>query len=71
MLIYLVNNTIDGQGASPRELWLFSRLQPAVEILVTFSRRLPWTVWLNSTPYIIQPASHPANAPVKFTHMRF
>lgn len=34
MLIYLVDNTIDGQGASPRELRaVLGRLRPAVEIL--------------------------------------
>jgi GMP synthase (glutamine-hydrolysing) len=35
MLIYLVDNTIDGQGASPRELRaVLGRLRPEVEILV-------------------------------------
>lgn len=34
MLIYLVDNTIDGQGASPRELrGILGRLRPEVEIL--------------------------------------
>ena len=34
MLIYLVDNTIDGQGASPRELRaVLGRLRPGVEIL--------------------------------------
>jgi len=34
MLIYLVDNTIDGQGASPRELRaVLDRLRPEVEIL--------------------------------------
>jgi len=34
MLIYLVDNTIDGQGASPRELRaVLGRLRPEVEIL--------------------------------------
>jgi GMP synthase (glutamine-hydrolysing) len=34
MLIYLVDNTIDGKGASPRELTaVLSRLQPEAEIL--------------------------------------
>jgi GMP synthase (glutamine-hydrolysing) len=35
MLIYLVDNTIDGQGASPRELRaVLGRLRPEVEILI-------------------------------------
>ncbi len=35
MLTYLVDNTIDGQGASPRELRaVLGRLQPDVEILI-------------------------------------
>lgn len=34
MLIYLIDNTIDGQGASPRELRaVLGRLRPGVEIL--------------------------------------
>ncbi|MGI9167668.1 MAG: glutamine amidotransferase-related protein [Pyrinomonadaceae bacterium] len=35
MLIYLIDNTIDGQGASPRELRaVLERMRPAVEIMV-------------------------------------
>lgn len=34
MLVYLIDNTIDGQGASPRELRsVLSRLRPGIEIL--------------------------------------
>ena len=40
MLIYLVDNTIDGQGASPRELRAVSgRIRPEVEILTEPFRR--------------------------------
>jgi len=35
LLIYLIDNTIDGQGASPRELrGVLGRLIPDVEILI-------------------------------------
>ncbi len=40
MLIYLIDNTIDGQGASPRELKaVLERLRPGIEILTESFRR--------------------------------
>jgi GMP synthase (glutamine-hydrolysing) len=62
MLIYLVDNTIDGQGASPRELRaVLGRLRPEVEILteplgaVSLDR-----VWnLGPSHIILSGQSHP------------
>ncbi|MGH9967943.1 MAG: glutamine amidotransferase-related protein [Pyrinomonadaceae bacterium] len=62
MLIYLVDNTIDGQGVSPRELRaVLGRLRPGVEILTeTFrSTSLERVKDLDPSHIILSGQSHP------------
>lgn len=62
MLIYLVDNTIDGQGASPRELRaVLGRLQPDAEILTERfgSVSLDRVRNLNPSHIILSGQSHP------------
>lgn len=62
MLIYLVDNTIDGQGVSPRELRaVLGRLRPGVEILTeTFRSTSPERVKeLSPSHIILSGQSHP------------
>jgi GMP synthase (glutamine-hydrolysing) len=62
MLIYLIDNTIDGQGSSPRELRVvLGILQPAVEILVESFKEatLDRVAELNPSHIILSGQSHP------------
>jgi len=62
ILIYLIDNTVDGQGASPRELHaVLERLQPAVEILVESFKEatLERVKELNPSHIILSGQSHP------------
>jgi GMP synthase (glutamine-hydrolysing) len=62
MLIYLVDNTIDGQGASPRELRaVLGRLRPEVEILTEPLRAVSLDRVGNLSPshIILSGQSHP------------
>src|SRR3954470_4373902 len=61
-LIYLVDNTIDGQGASPRELkTALSRIAPGAEILMEPfpSASLDRINGLNVSHVILSGQSHP------------
>src|SRR6185503_15211808 len=62
ILIYLIDNTIDGQGASPRELHaVLERLRPAVEILVESFKEatLQRVKEVNPSHIILSGQSHP------------
>ena len=62
MLIYLIDNTIDGKGASPRELRAaLGRLQPDAEILVESFKEttLDRVKELNPSHIILSGQSHP------------
>ena len=62
MLIYLIDNTIDGQGASPRELRaVLGRLRPGVEILTEPYPKvsLEQLRELNPSHIILSGQSHP------------
>jgi len=62
ILIYLIDNTIDGQGASPRELHaVLGRLQPAAEILVESFKEatLERVKEVNPSHIILSGQSHP------------
>lgn len=62
MLIYLIDNTIDGQSASPRELRaVLGRLRPGVEILTEPFRRasLERVHDLNPSHIVLSGQSHP------------
>lgn len=62
MLVYLVDNTIDGQGASPREIRaVLGRLVPELEILIEPFQNvsLERVATLNPSHIILSGQSHP------------
>jgi GMP synthase (glutamine-hydrolysing) A subunit len=64
VMLYLVDNTIDGQGASPREiLAALERLRPAEQIIVEHYKRvsLERVEELNPSHIILSGQSHPWN----------